>query len=368
MSRFGAERAASAGKASILSDSHQSFIELYAPDVYFFRKNWYNTERKEKGECPLFSVRVKSYAKVNLSLNISGVREGWHALDTVVASIDLFDTVRVRARKDKLINVFMRGRGSENIPPERNNAVRAGEAFVETFGTSGADIEIDKDIPMGAGLGGSSADAAGVLNALAKLYKAGDLVRRKALADELGSDTGYMLTGGFARLSGRGTCVQPLASPRRYSMLLFLPDSPVSTAECYRRYDEAPDPLRADSARLASALCAGDFAGVAANVYNALQRPACALNAAVGEALAAAASFSPAACAVTGSGSAVFALFESEELCRWAQSRYRGKMRTRIVHTLVPGEKRGAPSPYALGREGLAAGGPHRRKDGRENA
>ena len=91
-----------------------------------------------------------------------------------------------------------------------------------------------------------------------------------------------------------------------------------------------------DSARLAEALSRGDLAGVAANVYNALQRPACQLHAGIAEALAAAASFSPLAYAVTGSGSAVFALFETEELCRWARSRYRGKCKTRVVRTVCP--------------------------------
>ena len=60
----------------------------------------------------MLSVRVKSYAKVNLSLNISGVREGWHALDTVVASVNICDVILARARKDKLVNVYMRGCGS----------------------------------------------------------------------------------------------------------------------------------------------------------------------------------------------------------------------------------------------------------------
>ena len=82
----------------------------------------------------MYSVTVKSYAKVNLSLNISGVQGGYHAIDSVVASIDLCDAVRVRARRDERINVYMRGCGSENIPPERNHAVRAGEAFVAAFG------------------------------------------------------------------------------------------------------------------------------------------------------------------------------------------------------------------------------------------
>ena len=117
-------------------------------------------------------------------------------------------------------------------------------------------------------------------------------------------------------------------------MLLFFPQGGVSTAQCFARYDASPDPPRFDSARLAEALSRGDLAGVAANVYNALQRPACQLHAGVAEALAAAASFSPQACAVTGSGSAVFALFETEELCRWARSRYRGNCKTRVVRTV----------------------------------
>ena len=117
----------------------------------------------------MFAATVKSYAKVNLALNVTGCAGGYHLLDSVVASVDICDTVRAKPRKDALVNVYMRGMGSEGIPPEGNNAVRAAEAFVRAFGTKGADIQIDKDIPIGAGLGGSSADAAGVLNALAKV-------------------------------------------------------------------------------------------------------------------------------------------------------------------------------------------------------
>ena len=134
----------------------------------------------------MFPAKVRICAKVNLSLNISGTSGGMHLIDTVVAPVDIYDTVCAKPRADTLVNVYMHGRGSESIPPEANNAVKAGEAFVAAFGTRGADIEIYKDIPMGAGLGGSSADAAGVLNALAKLYKIKDRAKLKELADTLG--------------------------------------------------------------------------------------------------------------------------------------------------------------------------------------
>ena len=282
-------------------------------------------------------AKCRAYAKVNLSLNISGTRGGYHLIDSVAASVDLFDEVVARPRRDTLVNVYMRGMGSESIPPEENNAVRAGEAFVSALGTCGADIQIRKNIPLGAGLGGSSADAAGVLNAMAKLYGA-DGEELVPLAAACGSDTPYMLGGGFARLSGRGERVERLPLRRTFHMLLLLPEGGTSAAACYKKYDEAPDPLRADSARLWAALAHGGFADVCENVYNALGAPACALHAGTAEALALARSLSPAACAVTGSGSGVFALFETEEVCRWAQGHCKNKkkLRTLVVRTLQP--------------------------------
>lgn len=302
----------------------------------------------------MFAAKVKSYAKLNLSLNVTGVSGGYHMLDSVVASINIYDTVCAKPRRDKLVNVYMHGKGGERIPPEKNNAVRAAERFVAQFQTNGADIEVYKDIPIGAGLGGSSADAAGVLNVLAKLYKVDNAAGLKALADEAGSDTGYMLSGGFARIFGRGDRVEPLRGERQLWFLLFMPKTGVSTPRCFERYDGMPDPLRADSARLARALREGDFGGVAANVYNALGKAAAALNSDTAEALRAAASFSPSAYAVTGSGSAVYALFESEEMCRWAKSRYKGKIPVRVVHTVDPKKRRtGTRNPFFLSEEEL---------------
>ena len=300
----------------------------------------------------MFAKKIKSYAKVNLFLEVTGAAGGYHSIDSVAAGINVYDTVCAKPRADRLIKVYMHGLGSENIPPERNNAVRAGEAFVAAFDTKGADIEIYKDIPLAAGLGGSSADAAGVLRALAAVYKMTDGGALGALAETLGSDTRYMLTGGFARLEGRGERVTPLSCPRRLDMLLFLPDVGVSAGECYAEYDRVPSPAR-ESAGMLRALAAGDLAGIAQNVYNALGAPAARLCPEAGEALRAAASFSPAAYAVSGSGSAVFALFESEALCHWAKSRYKGKMRTRIVHTVTPAPPRAArwASPFALTEE-----------------
>ena len=298
------------------------------------------------------TVRLNAYAKINLTLALTGRRGEYHTLDSLVCTIDLFDRIVVKKRKDKLVRVFMYGMGSESISPEENNAQRAGEKFVQAFGTSGADITIYKNIPVGAGLGGSSADAAGVLNALAKLYGIADSGALKSLADELGSDTGYMLTGGFARMTGRGEEVRFLGEFPRLALLLVLPKEGVSTAACYRLSDTLKGD-GADSALSLSLLQNGDLQAFCASLKNDLYPAARVLLSDVEEALAEAESFSPWGACMTGSGSGVFAVFETEELASWAKSRYRGKHRVLVSHTCSPKMEKSKKfrNPFSLSEE-----------------
>ncbi|MBQ4268054.1 MAG: 4-(cytidine 5'-diphospho)-2-C-methyl-D-erythritol kinase, partial [Clostridia bacterium] len=93
------------------------------------------------------SVKIKSYAKINLTLEIVGEKDGYHLLESLVASVDLYDLIALKKRKDGLCSVTMKGLGSESIPPEENNALKAAELFVATFGTKGADITVFRNIP-----------------------------------------------------------------------------------------------------------------------------------------------------------------------------------------------------------------------------
>ena len=287
----------------------------------------------------MHSVKIKSYAKVNLTLEITGVENGFHMLDSLVASIDLFDLIVLKKRKDKLSSITMHGMSSEGIPPEKNNALKAAEAFSAAFDTCGADITVYKNIPMGAGLGGSSADVAGVLNGMARLYGITDRATLKEVADRLGSDTGYMLTGGFARMQGRGEQVTPLGLKNKLHLLLLCPSSEVSSGACYKKYDELPRTLEWKES--ATTLCIDALQRENANeggryLMNDLYIPALHLNSDVEKAYNEAMSFSPFGAVMTGSGSCVLAMFETKELCQWAQSRYKGKFRTYVVETLVP--------------------------------
>ena len=296
------------------------------------------------------TVKVLSYAKLNLTLDITGKEGNFHTLDSLVVTVGLYDKIVAKKRKDNLINVTMHGMGSDKLYPEENNAVRAGERFVEAFGTQGADISIYKNIPMGAGLGGSSADAAGVLNALAKLNKITDFEKVKALADGLGSDTGYMLRGGLARMCGRGDEVEFLSDSPDMHFFLLCPKSDVSTAECYKTYDELPNEKKAGRTERCLQAYRGMGLGEAARFFgNDLYESAKSLNDDVGEAVAILKGFSPLGAGMTGSGSAAFALFETRELCEWAKSRYRGKFRSYLADAVYPAEKkRKYSNPYSI--------------------
>lgn len=305
------------------------------------------------------TVKIKARAKINLTLDIVGEAGGYHLLDSFVASVDLYDLVVVRKRKDKLVSVTMKGMGSEGIPPESNNARKAGEAFVQSFSTCGADITVFKNIPIGGGLGGSSADAAGVLNGMEKLYETGDREALNALADSLGSDTRYMLDGGFCRMRGRGDKLAFLPRPaEKLHFLLICPNTPVSAGACYREYDrsagEKPGGEEPFTESCIEAFLRGDASGTGRYMTNALFPAAARLNPDVERALEEAKSFSPLGAAMTGSGSCVAALFETRELCEWARSRYTGKFRTYVVQTAVPREKGVFCPSWAADGEGFA--------------
>lgn len=256
-------------------------------------------------------------------------------IDSVVASIDLADVITARWRCDKLINVTMHGEGSENIDPEHNNAVKAAEAFMDRFDTCGVDITVWKNIPVGAGLGGSSADVAGVLKAMAKLYDIKDFDAVKAIADGLGSDCGYMLTGGYARLLGRGEIVKPIDSNLTLHIALLVPSGGVSTAQCYALSDSKPKGLPM-SQTCENALLKCDLEGVAHSFNNHLFDAAKQLNCGVEQAWAELEEFAPLGVNMTGSGSGVYAVMENDQFTRYLHSRYRGRHRLILTKTVVP--------------------------------
>lgn len=307
------------------------------------------------------TVRVNGYAKLNLTLDVVGREDGFHMLDSLAVTIGLFDRVVLKRRRDPVSTVRMHGMGSEGIPPECNNALLAAEAFSKAFGTNGADITVYKNIPMGAGLGGSSADAAAVLRGMGRLYGT-DTAAVEALSGNLGSDTKGLFTGGLVRMRGRGTEVEKLELSPALHFLVICPREGVSSKECYAEFDRLALTYPPVTERALSFLRTGDIATAARYFSNHLYDAAKKCSVYVENAYLAAKGFSPLGAAMTGSGAAAFALFETQELAAWARSRYRGGDRVFTVDALYPRWKNSVKSPYVLS-EDEGEGESHGRKN-----
>ena len=128
-----------------------------------------------------------------------------------------------------------------------------------------------------------------------------------------------MLSGGYALISGRGEVVRPIESETRLHFALIYAESGVNTAECYAKFDEmSADGMLSENEKAISALQSDNFLSLCSCVNNALKAPAAKLNGEVKENLEIMRSLSPSAYGMTGSGSTVFGIFETEELARWA--------------------------------------------------
>lgn len=178
-------------------------------------------------------LRLRAFAKANLSLNVTGRRDGLHALDSVMMTLDCFDTVTVAERDDEGISVRFVGAeiGADNT------AFKAARAVQRIIGGNGWDIEVEKGIPIGGGLGGSSADGAAVLRALDLLYRLPERgVDMRAVALSVGSDVPFMLTGGLARVRGVGEDLFFIENKLRLFIVGLMSGS-VSTAAAYGKFD-----------------------------------------------------------------------------------------------------------------------------------
>lgn len=282
--------------------------------------------------------KVKAGAKINLTLDITGVSGGYHLLDSLVVSLDLSDLIAAKRRKDGAIKVYSRGEGTELLPETENNAYKAAKLFAEEFQTGGAELKIYKNIPVGAGLGGSSADAAGALHAMRQLYlkeiTPETEERILKIADRTGSDTRAMYLGGAVRMRGRGEIAERIfrqsGQPREKKKLYFLlicPRTGVSTPKCFQGYDRGGIVYPPATKSAVEKYENGDVAGLGKLIKNDLRAAACELNADVKQAIEEAEWFSPLGAGMTGSGSAAYALFDTREMLDWAFSRYKGGFR-----------------------------------------
>lgn len=275
-------------------------------------------------------VKKKCFGKLNISLKIVGTKDGYHELDSVVMSVDKYDVVTVSKRRDdKILVSFI---GPYAVTPkfqEETNAYKAAKLFKDTFNTGGVNVTVKVNIPTGGGLGSSSADIAGVLGAMKKLYKVdGDI---KPLSDALGSDSGYLLECGFARLQGRGDKITHLTTDHKYYFVVIHAHAGVSTKECFALYDKGFNSQpTVDNDKVIEGIQSGDLSLVSKFGGNHLYLPASKLNAEIEENLNALKSLAPEVCGMTGSGASCFAMYENYQMASWAKDKLKKKYKEKV--------------------------------------
>lgn len=237
---------------------------------------------------------VHAPAKLNLFLEVLGKRaDGFHELETLMVSVNLFDTLVFTQESSTQISLRCHYSGcvsrkvatdsasaSDEVPDGRDNlAVKAAELLKSKTGVDkGIQIDLFKRIPAEAGLAGGSSDAAAVLLALNRIWNIGlsrDELQR--YASELGSDVAFFLSDSPAAIcQGRGEIIRPLPNPPRLHFVMVKPESGLSTAAVFRQCRPETEPRGVSN--LVDCLQRGDLRNAGQNLFNSLQAPAESLN------------------------------------------------------------------------------------------
>ncbi|MGN0521221.1 MAG: 4-(cytidine 5'-diphospho)-2-C-methyl-D-erythritol kinase, partial [Eubacterium sp.] len=219
-------------------------------------------------------IKVKAYAKINLMLDIIDKRtDGYHDLFMIMQSIGIYDTVTVTQTKSKSITITC---NIDDIPLDEGNiAYKAAQEFFKNakVKNNGINIDIIKRIPHAAGLAGGSADGAGVLVALNKLYN------DKLTVDELctigakiGADVPFCIKGGTLLAQGIGDVLNKVKPLRKCFILIAKPDCSVNTGYAYNKFDECGKTHTPDKFGMLCAMQSRDLKDICSKMENVFEQ------------------------------------------------------------------------------------------------
>ena len=269
---------------------------------------------------------IEACAKINWTLRVMGQREdGYHLLDMLMQPVSLCDRIGLVPSKDLSLRVLGEGGAEMEGPVERNLAWRAARLLREAAGREdGAEILLTKRIPARAGMGGGSADAAGVLVGLNRLWGTGlSGAELEALGLRLGADVPFLIRGGLARCQGIGEKITSVPCSRFCPMIVLQPAEGLSTAAVFQAYHAevaaqgapGPDQQTVDAWQEAAlaAILAGRPGESRDAFFNALEPVSRRLLPEISEMISALEESGAELAMMTGSGSAVFGIFQSPE-------------------------------------------------------
>ncbi len=274
---------------------------------------------------------IKAHAKINVALDVLDRREdNYHNLDMVMVPLDLHDSIDI-SLLPSVYDTYITcddvslETGQYNLCTIALSAMRQKYNFKNQFR-----IHIHKSIPMSAGLGGGSSDAAAVIHGVCSLLKINpDPKEIIELCRTIGSDVPFCYKGLPAHVTGVGDIVEPISIAKNYYVLIVKPTEGLSTKTVYQHYDD----LEKDHVNVAgviSALASGDDVSLAANMGNALERPAISLYPEVDKIKNALKAEGFNLVLMSGSGSSVFALSENNRKIAKAETKF-----TKMGYTVI---------------------------------
>ncbi len=283
-------------------------------------------------------LQEKAYAKLNLSLDVTGRRDdGFHELIMLMQTVSLADTLSLSRSDTGAVTASCSLRF---IPTdERNLAVRAARCYLEAIGetTAGVHIRMDKRIPVGAGMGGGSADAAAVLRGMNRLF--GERLTRaelERLSCQIGSDVAFCVAGGTVIARGRGERLEDLPPLPDCRFVIAKPEFSVSTPELFRKLDSVSLRSHPDTAGLLEGIAAGDLNAICRRMYNVFEDLPDRRMRSVGQLRGQLLDHGALGAMMTGTGSAVFGVFADEDAANRACEALKKDYRFCAVAAPVP--------------------------------
>lgn len=271
---------------------------------------------------------LEAYAKINWSLDITGIREdGYHLMDMIMQPVSVCDEITLSPADAVSIST---GGWPLCRADETNLAYRAAVALKNETGCPfGVQIHVQKQIPVGAGMGGGSTDAAAVLFGLNRMWNTGlsssDLER---IGLSLGADVPFFIRGGLTRTRGIGEAIESHNCLYNYWLIIIQPCSGLSTAQVFSLWHTTELSHRPDTETALHALASGDLQMLCSHLGNVLQPVSESLRPEIIQACRALSSQGAVFAGMTGSGSAVFGVFRSSSAAKKAYSRLSPVYRT----------------------------------------
>lgn len=284
-------------------------------------------------------VRVVGRAKINLFLRVLGKRDdGYHEIESVMQTVDLIDDLSMARAASTSVSFEVVAGLSGSVPSSPDLVEKAIGIFNENVGgTQGAHAHVTKRIPIGAGLGGGSADAAAALKGMAALSGA-DVPQTLLLdfAAQVGSDVPFALVGGTALVRGRGEILTPVKAPEMW-WVLVMPGFEISTAQVYENFDGVSRAESGSSDELVSALASGDVSAIGQLLSNDLEAVATKFHPELIEVKKAVLAAGALGAVITGSGPTVAGLCNSKVEAQRLLDVVSPKLRAVVVRSATTG-------------------------------